>query len=83
MSGGTGEHPLLEVLIAQLFNNGTLSQADLENMDRRLHEGGHEAASGALLGIRLSNMLDTPALRRASLHSIDGGRDSDGGNDTD
>lgn len=73
-SGGTGADPLLEVLIAQLLDNGTLDGDDIANMARRLEEGGDQNAAMALFGIMLSCEIDTPANRRAAIHALpDGG----------
>jgi hypothetical protein len=67
---------LLAVLIAQLSRNGALSPADFDTMKRRLIEGGDEPVADAIDGVLLSDMLDDPDRRRASIHSIDGGNDA-------
>ncbi len=64
----------MEVLIAQLHRNGTLTGADLSNMKRRLTEAGHEHLADTLGMIVLSDMIDDPSGRRATLHAIDGDR---------
>jgi hypothetical protein len=66
---------LMAVLIAQLARNGVLSSADLDTMKRRLIEGDDEAVAAAIDGVLLSDMLDDPDRRRASIHAIDGGND--------
>jgi hypothetical protein len=71
---GTGIDPVLAVLIAQLHRNGTITGADVANMQRRLIEGGNEALANGLTGVILSDMIDDPGRRRASLHVLrDGG----------
>jgi hypothetical protein len=75
--GGTGADRLMEVLIAQLHRNGTLSGPDISNMKRRLTEAGHEHLADTLGMIVLSDMIDDPGERRASLHAIDGGNPPD------
>lgn len=71
--GGTGLDPVMEVLIAQLRRNGTLSNADLANMKRRLIEGGNPDLAEAITWLLFSDAIDDPELRRASIHSLDGG----------
>ena len=66
---------LMAVLIAQLARNGGLSPADLDTMKRRLIEGDDEPVVDAIDGVLLSDMLDDPDRRRASIHAIDGGND--------
>lgn len=73
---GTGLDPVLSVLIAQLRRNGTLSNADLDNMRRRLIEADRPHLAEAIAGVILSDMIDDPGQRRASIHVI-----ADGGND--
>lgn len=70
--------PVLAVLIAQLSRNGTLTAADRENMCRRLIEGGQPELAQAINAVILSDLIDDPAERRASIHLI-----SDGGNTPD
>ena len=79
-TGGTGLHPIIEVLIAQLRHNGTLSDADLDMMHRRLDEGGDIDHALALNGILLSDDIDTPDRRRKGLHLVTAvtDRESDG-----
>ena len=72
---GTGIDPVLAVLIAQLHRNGILTGPDVANMQRRLIEGDNEALAEGLMGVILSDMVDDPGRRRASIHSIDGGAD--------
>ncbi len=74
---GTGIDPVLAVLIAQLHRNGTLDGADVANMQRRLIEGGAPDLAEGLGGVILSDMIDDPARRRASIHAL-----RDGGNST-
>lgn len=66
----------MEVLLAQLVRNGTLSRKDLANMKRRAIEGGTPDVAAQIDGIVLSDAIDDPATRRATLHSIDGGNGS-------
>lgn len=75
--GGTGLDPVTEVLIAQLRRNGTLSNADLANMKRRLIEGGNPDLAEAITWLLFSDAIDDPELRRAGIHSIDGGNVTD------
>ena len=72
---GSGLDPVLSVLIAQLRRNGTLSNADLDNMRRRLLESDRPEHADAIAGVLLSDMIDDPHERRASIHAIDGGAD--------
>lgn len=64
---------LLAVLMAQLHRNGTLGPDDFDTMKRRLIEGGDEPVASAIDSVLLSDMIDDPDRRRATLHSIDGG----------
>ena len=64
---------MLEVLIAQLYRSGVLTGADIANMKRRLREGGDGEAADNLGFIILSDMIDDPDARRASIHALDGG----------
>lgn len=67
--------PVMAVLIAQLARNGALSPADLDNMKRRLTEGGDGDLAHDVNMTLLSDILDDPEERRASIHLIrpDGG----------
>ena len=76
-SGGTGIDPVLEVLIAQLWRAGVLDHADIANMKRRLIEGGDADKAESLGFVILSDAFDDPALRRATIHSLDGGNGGD------
>lgn len=67
----------MAVLIAQLLDKGILDTKDIADMSRRLEEGGDERFLGDLLGIVMSCEIDTPANRRAGIHSIDGGKTKD------
>lgn len=73
-TGGTGADPLIEVLVAQLVRNGTLSRPDIQTMKRRLIEGGDAKAAETLDMIVLSDLIDDPDARRAGIHSISGGK---------
>lgn len=75
--GGTGLDPVMEVLIAQLRRNGTLSNSDIANMKRRLIEGGNPDLAEAITWLLFSDAIDDPELRRASIHSLDGGNGTD------
>jgi hypothetical protein len=68
--------PALAVLIAQLHRNGTLDGADIANMKRRLIEGGNPVLAEELDGVVLSDLIDDPRERRASLYALP----ADGGN---
>lgn len=70
--------PVMSVLLAQLSRNGILSPADLDNMKRRLIEGGDDDLAHEVNMALLSDVLDDPEERRASIHVIR----SDGGNGT-
>lgn len=72
--GGSGLDPVLAVLIAQLRRNGTLSNADLDNMRRRLIESDRENLADAINVVLFSDLIDDPYERRAHIHSIDGGK---------
>lgn len=61
---------LMAVLIAQLQRNGTLDAGDFDLMKRRLIEGGDEAVAAAIDGVLLSDMIDDPDRRRATMHVI-------------
>lgn len=62
--------PVMAVLIAQLSRNGILTPADLDNMKRRLIEGGDDDLAHDLNMTLLSDILDDPEERRASIHLI-------------
>lgn len=64
---------LLAVLIAQLQRNGALDAGDFDLIKRRLIEGGDEAVAAAIDGVLLSDMIDDPDRRRATMHVLDGG----------
>jgi hypothetical protein len=64
---------LMAVLIAQLQRNGTLRPDDFDLMKRRLIEGGDEDVAAAIESVLLSDMIDDPARRRATIHALDGG----------
>lgn len=76
--GDTGLDPVMEVLIAQLRRNGLLSGADITNMRRRLIEGGRRDLADGLAGVILSDMIDDPQARRASIHAIPDGCKDEG-----
>lgn len=62
--------PVLAVLIAQLSRNGTLTPADLDTMKRRLIEGGDDDLALEVDMVLLSEVIDDPLERRASIHVI-------------
>lgn len=66
---------LLAVLIAQLQRNGVLTPEDFDTMKRRLIEGGDEDVADAITGVLLSDIIDEPRRRRATMHVLDGGND--------
>lgn len=68
---------LLAVLIAQLQRNGVLGPPDFDLMKRRLIEGGDEDVAAAIDGVLLSDMIDDPGRRRATMHVLDGGNRED------
>ena len=74
---GTGLDPVLAVLIGQLSRNGTLTTTDLDNMKRRLIESDREDLATAINGVLLSDMIDDPHERRASIHVIPDGGNSE------
>lgn len=74
---GTGIDPVLSVLIAQLRRNGLLSNADLDNMRRRLIDADRAHLADAISGVILSDLIDDPYERRATIHAIDGGNAGD------
>ncbi len=67
--------PVLAVLIAQLARTGILTPADLDTMKRRLIEGGDDDLAHEVNMALLSDILDDPEERRASIHVLrpDGG----------
>lgn len=69
---------LLAVLIAQLRRDGILSADSIDNMQRRLIDGGDDEVALAITGVVLSDQLDSPAVRRGTLHLV---QSSDGGKD--
>lgn len=77
---------LLAVLVAQLQRKGVLGPADFDMMKRRLIEGGDREVATAIDAVLLSDMIDDPDRRRATMHSIaeqDELVPSDGGNEPD
>jgi len=64
---------LMAVLIAQLSRNGALEPEDFDTMRRRLIEVGDEEVATAIDSTLLSDMIDDPGRRRATMHVIDGG----------
>jgi hypothetical protein len=68
--------PVLAVLIAQLHRNGALDSIDLANMKRRLIESDREDLATDIDGVILSDLIDDPGNRRASIHVL-----PDGGNE--
>lgn len=66
---------LLAVLIAQLQRNGVLTPDDFDTMKRRLIEGGDGDVADAIDGVLLSDIIDEPQRRRATMHVLDGGND--------
>lgn len=64
-----------EILIAELNKLGVLDGASLHNIARRLDECGEVEAADNVRGVLLGNALDDPDARRAAIHVI-----SDGGN---
>lgn len=67
---------LMAVLIAQLSRAELLTPHDFDTMKRRLIEGGDSDVASAIDGVLLSDMLDDPDRRRATIHSIDGGNEA-------
>lgn len=61
---------LMAVLIAQLQRNGTLDPNDFDTMRRRLIDGGDAEVAHALNDVLLSDFIDDPDRRRASLHVV-------------
>lgn len=61
---------LMAVLIAQLQRSQVLKPDDFDMMKRRLIEGGDEAVAAAIDGVLLSDMIDDPGRRRATMHVI-------------
>ncbi|ABD27166.1 hypothetical protein Saro_2730 [Novosphingobium aromaticivorans DSM 12444] len=61
---------LLAVLIAQLQRNGVLTPDDFDTMKRRLIEGDDEVVADAITGVLLSDIIDEPQRRRATMHVI-------------
>jgi hypothetical protein len=74
---GSGLDPVLSVLIAQLRRNGTLSNTDIDNMQRRLIESDRADLADAITVVLFSDMIDDPGERRASIHVLDGGNSKD------
>lgn len=60
----------MAVLIAQLQRNGTLDPNDFDTMRRRLIDGGDAEVAHALNEVLLSDFIDDPDRRRASLHVV-------------
>lgn len=77
---------LMAVLIAQLQRNNILSVDDFDTMRRRLTDAGDAEVVKALNDVLLSDLIDDPDRRRASLYVIadrDKTTESDGGNRED
>lgn len=66
---------LLAVLIAQLQRNGVLGPNDFDTMRRRLIDGGDAEVAHSLNEVLLSDFIDDPDRRRASIHVV-AGRDN-------
>ena len=69
--------PVMSVLLAQLARTGILAPTDFDTMKRRLIEGGDDDLAHDVNMALLSDIIDDPEERRASIHII-----SDGGNGT-
>lgn len=67
---------LVAVLIAQLQRSGALTPDDFDTMKRRLVEGGDDEIATAIDGVLLSDIIDDPDRRRATMHAIDGGNET-------
>lgn len=61
---------LMAVLIAQLQRSQVLKPDDFDMMKRRLIEGGDEVVAGAIDAVLMSDLIDDPSRRRATLHLI-------------
>lgn len=70
--------PVMAVLLAQLSRTGILTPADFDTMKRRLIEGGDGDLAHEINMALLSDIIDDPEERRASIHLIH----PDGGNGT-
>ncbi len=68
---------VVAVLIAQLQRSNVLTPEDFDTMKRRLVEGGDEEVAAAIDGVLLSDIIDDPDRRRATMHAIDGGNETD------
>ena len=65
--------PLLSAMVAELVRSGAIGVDGLENMQRRLTENGHQDEADEIGRILLSEVMDAPEVRRATIHSINGG----------
>lgn len=70
---------LTMVLIAELHRAGLFTGENLSNMARRLQMADLPDLADRVLGLPLSNLFDTPDMRRSALFAVDG----DGGNEAD
>ena len=75
LPGGTPDPPidLAMVLIAELHRVGIFKGENLDNMARRLRDSDLEDLADRVLALPLSNLFDTPEMRRSAMHSLDGG----------
>ena len=60
----------MAVLIAQLQRSQVLKPDDFDMMKRRLIEGGDEVVAGAIDAVLMSDLIDDPGRRRATMHVI-------------
>lgn len=72
---------LLMVVIAELHRVGVFRGENLDNMGRRLEDSDLPDLADRVRALPLSNLFDTPSMRRSSIYSIDGSRDGGNGED--
>jgi hypothetical protein len=62
---------LLMVVIAELHRVGIFNGANLSNMGRRLRDSDLEDLAHRLEMLPLSNLFDTPDMRRSAMHAVE------------
>lgn len=63
------------VLIAELHRAGLFSGDNLDNMARRLRDADLPELADRVVGLPMSNLFDTPEMRRSTFRTFDGGND--------
>lgn len=65
------------ILIAELHRAGLFTGENLTNMARRLDDSDLPELAERVRALPMSNLFDTPDMRRSTFQVFDGGNDSD------